>query len=1656
MEQRNVDAVAAVVAQEAAAALGEDVRELALDANLGDIGFESIALTDLATKLSARFGVQLSPAIFFEFESITEVAKFLCREYGDAASAVVSSGRASSAPMAAPPAASSKQLPVSLAQRPSAPELRAPISPRAVWPLERTTDATLTCWDSPEALVPTEPSAAPACDLVHLRDPSPASCDEIAIVGMACRFPGAGDVDAFWESLIGGTDAMGEVPADRWDWRQFSAPDGQNHTRWAACMDGVWRFDAEFFGISPREAEHMDPQQRLLLQSAWCAIEDAGYKDLRGTNTGFFVGVSTNDYRTVLSESSEAISPYTTTGNFHSILVNRISYLLDLRGPSEPVDTACSSSLVALARAVSALRNGECTAALVGGVNALLHPDVFVSFGKAGMLSKNGRCMPFAAGADGYVRGEGVGVILIKPLAEALRQNDHVYGVIRGCAVNHTGRGRSMTTPNPVSQAEVIRQAWGRTNVDPRSIQYIEMHGTGTPLGDPIEVRGLNRALGAMAQAQGVELQPKSCHVGSVKGHIGHLEAAAGMAGVLKILLALDRETMPRQLHLEVINPALELDAGPLALCETNREWLRGEPGTPRRAGVSSFGFGGVNAHVAIEEYTGGGDEISSSKGREIIVLSARTEPDLRGRATQLANYLKTREGLLGPQELARIAQTLRIGRLQMEVRLALVAEDIPSLSLGLAAYLEGTSPIGSGPIGIWHSDSRQSSDVRDLFKNPSVVVDLVDSICRSDDWDSLAALWVKGVDIDWEACEVDARRLRRIPLPGYPFEGLEYRVRRRSRERQQHEALGANPFGPALRLGSWVVATGNAETGTCDHWVNEKPVVAGAAQLMLCAAAIGRRADPASLELRDIRWLSPVPWSEAHELMVQVAEEGGGYRFFSEGSSASGERARGVSGHASIHARQGVTFEAPVVPSMSLSAEAFYARLAEGGLSYGPAFRCVKEGGIDGEVIVVRLTPDQQRSPSIGTRGALLDGALQAVALLVLDLGLISGGAPVPAAAAELVIHGDLDQADRAVARVVSARVGAPLIDVALLDAAGGLLAAFKGLRIATLSGEAQATANVAIRKLSWEPLVEPQAPPTVPARVMLLGELGKVRDVLSAELGDSLVMDAEADGGASLFEPEDGSALGSWVQRHCGEAASVLVYCAWSSSNSDLGQHGEATALRIVATLRALWQAQVRRLEIVYCSGGGPGTAGIAAGAAALLRAAAQESPKLCWRSLQPISISSDEAIVRDFRQRLGTVGEIRDDGEQVWRATWDDEPARQSTPALRPGGVYLISGGLGGVGTQIARRLLRDYFARVILIGRRPVTTETEALLRELGDGHVIYRSVDVTDAMATRNLVQDVLQEYGELNGVFHCAGVLHDALIPELSSDRVRAALAPKVIGCVSLAEATLDAALDFFVGFSSLAATRGNEGQAAYAFANGFSSGYLLERGSSTGVGHTARTLSIAWPLLVGQGMSNSQGLLQRYRARWGHTDLPMDRAVQLLFGLLGQGGALEVVAGAEQVGAARESAEGSSSALRTGADWSSAKGSGRSQGTLPPAAEVALGASNDTNGSTPRGHEELLAYVRRCAAEILGVRAEGLATGLTFRDLGIDSIAYSELALKFHVDLGVRVGPMMFYEYPTIEAVARQLREELQKEFVSPHPQKAHSTNGRDFHVDS
>jgi acyl transferase domain-containing protein/acyl carrier protein len=657
-----------------AKALGISIDKLNPEENLSNFGIDSIAITEIMVRISRHFGLSIAPTTFFEAKDLSHLSSILAERYE---TAIKNHYRIHN---------SSDKDESSRSQN-LTPKLH-PMLP-ASWLIrhKKVNLSDVKGLDNPiDAHIKTHIDQPPQRQVMPLNNQRKQISDQVAIIAMDGVFPKSPDIESLFNNLKAERDCIEQVPTDRWDWRAvYGDPKKGSFTpvKYGGFINGHDLFDASFFNISPKEAELLDPQHRLFMMSVWRLIERAGYapSSLSGKKVGMFLGINLLDHLDAVNQAS-IMEAQQMTGLGHAFCPNRLSFLLDIHGPSEVIDTACSSSLVALDRAFKSILYENCEMAIAGGSNLMLSPKQHILFSKTAMLSKDGRSKTFSKDADGYGRSDGVGALLLKPLSKAEKDGDQILAVIRGSAVQHSGKGSSLTAPNSSAQAKVIIEAHRASGVDPRSIGFIECHGTGTALGDPAEIEGLKLAFNQRFKDYGIE-NPEDhlIGIGSIKSNIGHTETCAGIAGVIKVLLSLRNKRLFKTIHCEHKNPLIDLDKSPFYIMkDAFKPWQAPRSDekqtVPRAACVSSFGAGGTNAHVVLEEYLPKHKSMGVPKwlnNKAVIPLSARSKTALRKMAEELL-------GICDNYEFNDLVYTCQVGRNAMRERLAIVATNLAEL----------------------------------------------------------------------------------------------------------------------------------------------------------------------------------------------------------------------------------------------------------------------------------------------------------------------------------------------------------------------------------------------------------------------------------------------------------------------------------------------------------------------------------------------------------------------------------------------------------------------------------------------------------------------------------------------------------------------------------------------------------------------------------------------------------------------------------------------------------------------------------------------------------------------------------------------------------------------------------------------------------------
>ena len=1367
--------------------------EVSVDSPFLELGSESASLIAMVKKMEIEMGMELYPTLFFEYQTIRELSAYLAADHGAKFAAYFGTQ--------ANPAVS---IPGSLKSEPEIPAA------------------------SPEV---------PSRGADERGD-----CD-IAVIGMSGRFAGSRNLSEFWGHLRDSADLVGDIPADHWDYRPWfdARPDQlqKSYCRWGSFLSDIDKFDPLFFHMSPREADTMDPQLRHLLEVLYEATEDAGYASkIWGTRTGMYVGVCFKEYWDEIVRQRIPVSAMEMSSSAMSFLANRPSYFFDLRGPSVPVDDACSSSLVALHLACKALQRGECEMAFASGINVLLSPLHYVYFCALGALSPTGRCHSFTNRADGYVPGEGIVSVLLKPLARAIMDGDNIHAVIKGSAINHGGRANNPTSPRTQLQTEVLRSAWSDARIDPETLDYIEAHGTGTLLGDPIEVDALKRAFKHYTAKEAF------CALGSAKANIGHTEAAAGLAGLVKVILSMKHGTIPTMPGFSEPNPYLKLEGSPLYINTRNLPWPP-PVGRPRRAGVSSFGMGGAYAHVVVEDYA---DARPSEpvKGPHLFVLSAHTESRLMAGTHRFRRFLEGEGASCPPQDLCH---TLQVGRQPMDQRLAVIFREPRELVEALAGYTEGIIRDGIVFTGRRKpkGEHPQQATLRTWWTERKL--------------GRLGEAWVNGADVTWAEFPAHGPA-RRVSLPFYAFEQRRHWLPETGREGPDWGASDRlhallDRIVPSFEGPEFVKAFRGDEPFLRDHRVKGEQLLPGVVHLEMALAAAGVLGRGAVLGLSDVTWTRAVVIDgSGRECRIRFKDESG----VTWSLECSGE----------IHTEGRVDFASeakPALPSRidldairgrctrTLESGEVYGRFAKMGIEYGETLRPITRiwKGVGEALALMEAAPGAEAFAST----VLLDGLLQA-SIALLPEPHAAGEVSLPYSADTVRIFqvpsGTCHAHVRALGQATAG--GDSVFDLVLTDSTGSVLVQLLGLRMKR-AGAGPKTAAV------------PASAPR-PAAATTSGP-GDAEVAVQSYVPRWVVAAAAApqadDGSTLIFRHAQDMGLSEQLAARTGGGAATIVHlgrryqrinervmaidcrsaedfaCAIAEHPNvgtvyflgglppgtpgeiRLAEVDEIKVLGVLSFLRlvqALPQSARLRICVVTRDLHPVGSTAPAIDPfGALVWGAAQVAAKenLNWRVSCVDLSSGDDAAMDLIARETGSDIAIRR-GMRFVRELDPVElpPADPSNLSLRKSGVYLIIGGAGGLGLVVGRYLGEHFQGRLVLVGRSELSAGQKASIADLErcGCQVHYCRADASDEPSMREVVRKAHERFGPINGVIHSALTLGDQSMARMEPATFNSVLASKLEGTLVLEAVTRDEPLDFLLFFSSVNSVLANAGQSNY------------------------------------------------------------------------------------------------------------------------------------------------------------------------------------------------------------------------------------------------
>jgi acyl transferase domain-containing protein len=1486
-----------------------------------------------------------------------------------------------------------------------------------------------------------------------------AAREPIAVIGMSCRVPGADNPDEFWRLMRDGVDAIGTVPPDRFDIDALFDPDpeapGRIMTRCGGFIRDVDQFDCGFFSIAPREAQGMDPQQRLLLEVSWEALENAGQAPMRleTSKTGVYFGLCTSDYSYLQVRSGDPalLNAHYGSGIAHSVASGRLSYLLGLQGPSLTIDTACSSSLVTIHLACQALRSGDCRLALAGGANLILAPELFVALSHSRMLAPDGRCKTFSAAADGFSRGEGCGVVVLKRLADAKQDGDRILAVIRGTGVNQDGPSSALTAPNGPAQEDVIRTALARAGLKPSNVGYIEAHGTGTQLGDPLEVQALSGVFGA-------DRDPATpLVIGSVKTNVGHLEAAAGVTGLIKLVLALRHKEIPPHLHMTAPSPHIDWTAMPLKVTDTRIPW---DPIEGRRiGGVSSFGFSGTNAHVVVEEAPADTPvPVADEPKAHLFVLSARSSAALAAHAGRLAAAVAGYED----RDLAHISHTANFGRSHFSERATVIARTITELSEKLSSLARGDDVPGVKRANLTRRDpprvafifSGQGSQYSGMARRLHEIYPAF-----RDAFDRCAALLAPYLSRPLQDVVFGDGATPDLDNTGFTQPALfavEYALA------ETWRSLGVTPDIVAGHSVGEIVAATVAGVFSLEDGIR---LIARRGALMAALPAGGAMAAIAASE-QDV----DAAIARHANVLAKAAVNGPMQTVISGAASAVDEvcasfASKGVRCQKLVvsHAFHSPLMDPVLDPferemmAMTLSAPRLRlvsnltGRAVEPTEIMQPRYwrRHLREAVRFGDGVGTIAAQKPDCVVEIGPHPALLslfkNGQSAGPALIAsLRKGRDDWEQMLEAVSALFLAGAEIDW--RGIARGERREI----VDLPTYP--------FQRQRHWFEAKPQPATIPVANARHEgvddwfyervWKATELSSPSPRAASSWVVLGDRGGIAaaliDALKAR-GDKCILVSTAERGANMDAAAVRALWRKW-RDECGEISGVIdlhwLDCAPGASGALSLQALVSGSLSLTNAMISEIDGRRARLWVVTRGAQPAGEvrsrlSPLASAVWGLTWSAALEHPELraVCVDLDPASGTdeiamlvcelgrddSDDKIALRSGQRLVARLQKRERGSIV------ASEQIASAPLVRPDGQYLVTGGLSGLGLEIARWLVARGAKHISLIGRRGADTpNVSGALQGLAaaGAEVSVASIDVGDLDALGAFLDERRLAGLPLRGVIHAAGVIDDAAIASQDWSRFERVLRPKVVGAQNLDQLTRADPLDWFVIFSSAAALLGSPGQANYTAANTILDVMAHERRR---LGLPA--LSINWGPWGQVGMAASASMKERLAAT-GLTPFMPEEALH----------AMETVMRTDVAQAGVVAADWTQLLKRRGqtaappAYFDKVVPSGEATQTASEQAKPTLSLRDILKAAAPSRRPVLLRnFVRETACKVLGLtEVDCPADGAPLSEVGLDSLLAVELRDVLQKSVGMNLSATLVFDHPSIEALSEFLSKEM------------------------
>lgn len=1390
--------------------------------NMEDYGIDSVMVVSLTRRLESDFG-ELSKTIFFECQTLQEVAEYFVEHYSERLNELFGTKLTKTEPFTEGEV----------------------LSERVEEIIEEIIDKR------------SEEHLAKELGAGNQED-------DIAIVGVSGRYPMANDLDEFWENLKQGRDCITEIPMERWDALKYYdkelGKEGKTRSKWGGFIDDVDKFDPLFFNLSPKEAEFMDPQERLFVETAWHSFEDAGYTKARLSQktVGVFAGVMYGEYQLYGAEETVKGNTLALSSSYAAI-ANRVSYLFNLHGPSITIDTMCSSSLTTIHLACESIKRGECNVAIAGGVNVSIHPNKYLILGQCNFASSDGRCRSFGKDGDGYVPGEGVGAVVLKSLKDAKKDHDRIYAVIKGSFINHGGKTNGYTVPNPKAQANVISETLRRAKVNPRTISYLEAHGTGTSLGDPIEITGLVKAYDPYTKDKNY------CSIGSVKSNIGHLESAAGIAAVTKVLLQMKYKKLVPSIHSEDLNPNINFANTPFQVQHAYETWERpvlNEDGNqvtyPRRAGISAFGAGGSNAHLILEEYVNP-SQPELHEEEYFLPLSARNEKQLKESATNLLKYITRHDSLM----IDDIAYTLQTGREAMAKRLVILARTREQAIERLREWVNENK----------ESESIYYGSVQEL--DDSVKEEIIERAWKNRELITVAKLWVEGGELEFSSYYKKKRQL--VTLPDYPYARERYWVpeEKKTNTVNSHISEFIDSNESTLEEQCYRKTILGNEFYVANHLVNGNKVVPGAVFIEMIQEA-GRLAlhnfDVLRIENVVFKHMLKVS-DHPIDLLIQLVPEK--KRIVCKIINANLDTEFCYC-HADIiygYQEEMVQGEYTTIKleTTEFSKEEYYQMMEKAGFTYIGPFRVVENVVVKEKQVYVDLHCDNEYEP-MTFHPMILDGAFQATSFL-LENQMEEGTLYVPYSVGVITSYSPLEQNCMCVVREMK-KIPEDCISfqIDIFNQQHRKIAFIKDYIVKKVDADLYNQKNnteILYATTEWIKQEPSQEVKATGKKTLVFCNDRSLASVLRAHHSEAMRVVRV---GKTYVKEEDCYTINPFCEEDFKQLFQSLqeshfiyerILYAWKQS--ELGsldvagkkqglESGTAAFLLCKSVLSQGISNPIEWMQVFYDNGESATPEDLAV--ISMAQTAVQENPRFKVKSLYIEEESSynelDKRIQAEFMNSDGVVRYQK--SRFVKKAkVLEENQAIQPKSIFAKDSVVFITGGLGKLGYFFAQKAAKEN-AVLILCGRSKLDEKRQnhlSQLEKLGAKKVQYLALDGMELSKVKEVIDDIYQTYGNLDVVLHCAGVLRDSLIVKKSLENFQEVLASKMLWVKNLECAIKDRSVEHMILFSSVSSLAGNVGQADYAYANAFMDAYANQRDHRQG----KRTQSINWPLWRNGGM---------------------------------------------------------------------------------------------------------------------------------------------------------------------------------------------------------